>query len=149
MLRTSHFPLMRRSRPTGRPTVRLCLVQLEDRTVLTAYTPAQIVAAYGFNQINFNLGATSVPGDGSGQTIAIVDAYADPHIASDLAAFSGRVAFAVLHAVFFLVWIVWNGGWLPVTPFDAYPFGLLTVIVSPSVNGTSQYQSLAAPPATS
>jgi uncharacterized membrane protein len=32
--------------------------------------------------------------------------------------------------VFFLSWIAWNGGWLPVTPFDAYPFGLMTVIVS-------------------
>lgn len=52
------------------------------------------------------------------------------HVANLLAAFSGTVGLAVLHAVFFVIWIAWNGGWLPVKPFDAYPFGLLTVIVS-------------------
>ena len=46
----------------------------------TGTTPAQIRQAYGFNQINFN----GVAGDGSGTTIAIVDAYDDPTIASDL-----------------------------------------------------------------
>src|SRR5437660_2827443 len=40
------------------------------------YTPAQIRHAYGFDQITFG----SVKGDGSGQTIAIVDAYDDPNI---------------------------------------------------------------------
>jgi uncharacterized membrane protein len=52
------------------------------------------------------------------------------HVANWLAAFSGTVAFAVLHALVFAVWIGWNAGWLPLAPFDAYPFGLLTVIVS-------------------
>ena len=76
----------RRPRTAARPSVRLCLVELEDRTVLAVYTPAQVVAAYGFNQINFG----TVPGDGRGQTIAIVDAYSDPHITSDLATFSSQ-----------------------------------------------------------
>ena len=49
-----------------------------------ACTPAQIQQAYGFNQINFG----SVHGDGSGQTIAIVDAYDDPNIQADLNRFS-------------------------------------------------------------
>ena len=48
----------------------------------TGYTPAQIRQAYGFNQITFNNG--TVTGDGSGTTIAIVDAYDDPNIANDL-----------------------------------------------------------------
>ena len=48
----------------------------------TGYTPAQIRAAYGINQITFNNG--TVAGDGSGTTIAIVDAYNDPNIANDL-----------------------------------------------------------------
>ena len=39
-------------------------------------------AAYGINQITFNNG--TVAGDGSGTTIAIVDAYNDPNIANDL-----------------------------------------------------------------
>ncbi len=51
----------------------------------TGYTPAQIRAAYGINQITFNNGA--VAGNGSGETIAIVDAYSDPKIASDLQQF--------------------------------------------------------------
>jgi hypothetical protein len=47
------------------------------------YTPAQVRHAYGFDQIRF----AGKPGDGSGTTIAIVDAYDNPNIASDLAAF--------------------------------------------------------------
>jgi hypothetical protein len=47
------------------------------------YSPAQIKQAYGVNQISFN----GVTGDGTGETIAIVDAYNDPTIASDLQAF--------------------------------------------------------------
>jgi subtilase family serine protease len=46
-------------------------------------TPAQIRQAYGFNNVTFG----SIQGDGTGQTIAIIDAYDDPNIASDLAAF--------------------------------------------------------------
>src|SRR5437868_10829816 len=44
------------------------------------FTPAQIRHAYGIDQIAFG----SVQGDGTGQTIAIVDAYNAPHIRSDL-----------------------------------------------------------------
>ncbi len=42
------------------------------------YTPAQIRHAYGVDQLSY---------DGTGQTIAIIDAYDDPTIATDLAAF--------------------------------------------------------------
>ena len=48
-----------------------------------AYTPAQIQLAYGFNNISFG----GVAGDGSGETIAIVDAYNDPNIQADLDTF--------------------------------------------------------------
>src|SRR5271157_5937008 len=48
-----------------------------------AYTPAQLQEAYGFNSITFN----GVAGTGSGETIAIVDAYDDPNIQSDLNTF--------------------------------------------------------------
>jgi subtilisin-like proprotein convertase family protein len=48
-----------------------------------AFTPAQIRQAYGFNQVSFG----SVQGNGTGQTIAIIDAFDDPDIASDLTAF--------------------------------------------------------------
>jgi subtilase family serine protease len=47
------------------------------------YSPAQIRHAYGFDQINFG----NVPGDGTGTTIAIVDAFDNPNIAEDLRQF--------------------------------------------------------------
>jgi subtilase family serine protease len=49
------------------------------------FSPAKIRQAYGFNNITFNGG--SVRGDGTGQTIAIVDAFNQPNVASDLAVF--------------------------------------------------------------
>src|SRR5579862_574488 len=41
----------------------------------TGTTPTQIRHAYGTDQITFGTGASAVPGDGTGETIAIVDAY--------------------------------------------------------------------------
>lgn len=52
----------------------------------TGYTPAMIAQAYQINQIEFG----STPGTGAGQTIAIVDAYNNPDIVSDLAAFDSQ-----------------------------------------------------------
>jgi subtilase family serine protease len=53
--------------------------------VPNGYTPTQVSHAYGFQQIAFNNG--TVRGDGSGQTIAIIDAFDDPNIIADLHAF--------------------------------------------------------------
>lgn len=38
--------------------------------------------------------------------------------------------YLVGHVVWFLVWIPWNLGWLGLRPFDPYPFGFLTMVVS-------------------
>jgi len=38
--------------------------------------------------------------------------------------------FFVLHALWFFVWIPWNVGFFGLRPFDPFPFGLLTMIVS-------------------
>ena len=46
-------------------------------------TPTQIRQAYGFSNVSFG----SQAANGTGTTIAIVDAYDDPNIASDLTAF--------------------------------------------------------------
>jgi hypothetical protein len=62
----------------------------------TGYTPAQIQHAYGFDKISFSNG--TVAGDGTGSTIAIVDAYDDPNIASDLKKFDA--AFGLPDPVF-------------------------------------------------
>jgi hypothetical protein len=71
---------------------RLYVELLETRTLLSVYDPLEISHAYGFDQIRFG----QVPGDGSGQTIAIIDAYFDPTIQSDLATFNQRFGLAPL-----------------------------------------------------
>jgi len=86
-------------------TRRLCIEPLEDRSLLSTgrivgdrnkrplpaseltllsaslpsdgLTPAQIAHAYGFDKIQFSDG---IRGDGSGQTIAIVEEYDDPKL---------------------------------------------------------------------
>ena len=81
--RAKRSQLSRRDLPSRRRTrsAGLNLERLEERVVLSSatpagFTPAMIQQAYGFNQIFFNNG--TIPGDGRGQTIAIVDAYDDP-----------------------------------------------------------------------
>jgi hypothetical protein len=51
-----------------------------------AKTPAQVQQAYGFSGIMFG----AIHGDGSGQTIAIVDAQDDPNIQADLNTFDAQ-----------------------------------------------------------
>jgi hypothetical protein len=96
-LRT-HVNSRRPSSATSNRSTRLTLETLEDRMVQSAtvqptyvlhhaaavggantsaifgYTPAQIRAAYRIDKISFG----GVTGDGSGQTIAIIDAFDDP-----------------------------------------------------------------------
>ncbi len=66
------------SRITAQPSLQV-LSQVASRP--TGLTPSQIQNAYGINQITFS------GGNGAGQTIAIIDAYNDPNIKSDLATF--------------------------------------------------------------
>jgi predicted outer membrane repeat protein len=63
-----------------RPTF---VVADQQTTLNPPFTPSQITTAYGINQITFG----STPGTGQGQTIAIIDAYNDPDIVSDLNTF--------------------------------------------------------------
>ncbi len=63
-----------------------------DVPAAAAFAPAQIRAAYGFDQVTFANG--TVTGDGSGQTIAIVDAFHDPNLAGDLQLFDQRFGLA-------------------------------------------------------
>ena len=111
----------RRTGPDASRQARLQLEQLESRDLLSltayptfirfdgggsavpfgspgpvGYSPAQIQHAYGFDKITFNNG--TVLGDGTGTTIAIVDAYNDPNIASDLHKFD--LAFGLPDPVF-------------------------------------------------
>lgn len=42
----------------------------------------------------------------------------------------GTVLFFEFNALFFFVWIIINMGITPIVPFDPYPFGFLTMVVS-------------------
>jgi hypothetical protein len=71
---------------------RLYVELLETRTLLSVYDPLEIGHAYGFDQIR----SGGVVGDGSGQTIAIIDAYFNPTIQNDLAVFNQRFGLPAL-----------------------------------------------------
>src|SRR5262245_33890874 len=60
------------------------------------FSPSQVRHAYGFDQITFANG--TIQGDGTGQTIAIVDAFDAPTVAADLHTFD--VAFGLPDPVF-------------------------------------------------
>jgi uncharacterized membrane protein len=53
------------------------------------------------------------------------------HLADVITWFSGKMLFVYLHVVWFGAWILINEGLLPpLQPFDPFPYGLLTMIVS-------------------
>lgn len=51
-------------------------------------------------------------------------------IADRLTRFASSTTFLIFHVAWFGVWIAWNTRLLRLRPFDPYPFGLLTMIVS-------------------
>lgn len=52
-------------------------------------------------------------------------------IADAAAAFSGSISFLVVHIIWFSTWVCINLSLIPgIEPFDVYPFGLLTMVVS-------------------
>jgi subtilase family serine protease len=78
---------MTRRRRDLRPIVD----ELDDRCLLSVssgLTPAEITAAYGLSGITFTSSSgTAVKADGSGETIALIEMYHDPNLASDLHTF--------------------------------------------------------------
>ncbi len=70
---------------TAEPSMNVMAV---NSTTPTGYSPAQISAAYGIGGVTFSGG--TIAGNGAGQTIAIIDAYNDPNIASDLTKFDAQ-----------------------------------------------------------
>ncbi len=52
-------------------------------------------------------------------------------VSDKLTEICGSTTFLVLHIVWFAVWLLINTGNIPaITPFDPYPFGFLTLVVS-------------------
>jgi len=50
--------------------------------------------------------------------------------ADSLTQFFGSLWFLLFHIVWFVLWVVINLGLTPIKPFDPYPFGFLTLVVS-------------------
>ena len=59
-----------------------------------------------------------------------LDMEASDHLASKITAFSGSMPYVWLHVAWFSIWILINVASLIFEPFDPFPFGLLTMIVS-------------------
>jgi CRP/FNR family transcriptional regulator, cyclic AMP receptor protein len=52
-------------------------------------------------------------------------------ISDFLTAIAGDIRFVYVSVIWFVVWIIWNMGLIPgLAPFDPYPFGMLTTVVS-------------------
>ena len=85
---------MRRSRwrPFAPVVDRLEEIALLSGTTSTVLglTPTQVSQAYGLNLTSFTSNGQTVKADGTGQTIAIVDAYHDPNLQSDLNTFDAK-----------------------------------------------------------
>lgn len=75
--------MSRTLRRVHRPVVEV----LGDRCLLSILTPAQVTAAYGLSGATFNYKNVPIKGNGAGQIIAVIDAFHDPYITSDLATF--------------------------------------------------------------
>jgi hypothetical protein len=88
-------PRLNRSASFTLHSARLRVEALEERNLLTSFTPIEIRHAYGFDRVGFeNSTHALVTGNGAGQTIGIVDAFDDPNIANDLATFDATYGIA-------------------------------------------------------
>jgi uncharacterized membrane protein len=54
----------------------------------------------------------------------------EQRLADAVTSLSGRMAFVYIHLVWFSIWILLNSGLFNMQPFDPFPYGLLTMIVS-------------------
>ncbi len=94
LLSISVFPAAIASGEATQPATvqpNVSLTPLSSSASPTGLSPSQIRTAYGVNQIAF---AGNVVGNGAGQTIAIVDAFFDPNIQSDLGKFDAQFGLA-------------------------------------------------------
>jgi uncharacterized membrane protein len=51
-------------------------------------------------------------------------------IADTVTSFSGSMPFVYTHIIWFCLWILFNTGHVGMKPFDPFPYGLLTLVVS-------------------
>ena len=51
-------------------------------------------------------------------------------LADRMIGIASSTPFLVIHAILFVLWVVWNTPGMPLPRFDPYPYGMLTTIVS-------------------
>jgi hypothetical protein len=76
--------------PALTPTIVSPITPLASGGGPAGFSPAQIQTAYGANQITFSTTNGNVAGNGSGQTIALIEEYYDPSILSNLKTFDSQ-----------------------------------------------------------
>jgi hypothetical protein len=68
-----------------------CLLSGYSPNSPSGYTPSQLTSAYGLNAITFTSSSGStVKGDGTGETIALIEMFSDPNLQSDLETFDAK-----------------------------------------------------------
>jgi subtilase family serine protease len=102
------------------PSPFLLFEALEPRRLLSgapvSYSPAQIQAAYGFNQITYDNG--TVQGNGAGQTIALIEVDNDQTLGTDLANFDAKFSLPSPGSGWSLSVVGQNGGAVPNAPAE-------------------------------
>jgi subtilase family serine protease len=90
---------------------------LEPRRLFAvSYAPAQIQAAYGFNQITFDNG--TIQGNGAGQTIALIEVDNDTTLGTDLGNFDAAFGLPAPGPSWSLSVVGQDGGAPPASPAD-------------------------------
>ncbi|NLV75169.1 MAG: DUF1003 domain-containing protein [Chloroflexi bacterium] len=51
-------------------------------------------------------------------------------LADAITEYTGRISFLVINILFFAAWLIINSGHLGITPFDPFPYNMLTTVVS-------------------
>jgi uncharacterized membrane protein len=51
-------------------------------------------------------------------------------VADAITDFSGQLAFVYIHIIWFSAWVLFNSGRFGIKPFDPFPYGFLTMVVS-------------------
>lgn len=98
-------------RPRRKLKTGLDLEALDPRQLLSTLTPGQLSHAYGFDNFSFYKSGQYIKADGAGQTIALVEAYHNPYLFSDVAKFNSQFGLPAVNM---------TQAWYGTTPNDGW-----------------------------
>lgn len=119
-----------RTRRSARPSYEV----LDERIVLSAVTGAQLRTAYGISSFNYIQNGKTVTPDGTGETVALVDAYHDPNLFSNVQTFDAHYGLSNPSITQYYYTSASNDGWateevLDVEAVHAFAPGAKIVVV--------------------